>query len=84
MERLKHFFKSLFFYHEPRDTYEFSLPEKNDEEASKKVNPNNSLFDPDEQENNQNGFNLGGDHQNKVPENEAQDLASALREKYGN
>ena len=47
MERLKHFFKSLFFYHEPRDTYEFSLPEKNDEEASKKVNPNNSLSNPD-------------------------------------
>ena len=38
-----------------------------------------------EQENKQqNGFNLGGDHQNKAPENEAQDLASALREKYGN
>ena len=37
-----------------------------------------------EQENNQNGFNLGGDHQNKAPENEAQDLAGALREKYGN
>lgn len=57
MERLKHFFKSLFFYHEPRDTYEFSLPEKNDEEASKKVNTNNSLSDPDEQENNQNLYN---------------------------
>ena len=55
MERLKHFFKSLFFYHEPRDTYEFSLPEKNDEEASKKVNP--KLFNPDEQENNQNLYN---------------------------
>ena len=37
-----------------------------------------------EQESKQNGFNLGGDHQNKAPENEAQDLASALREKYGN
>ena len=57
MERLKHFFKSLFFYYEPRDTYEFSLPEKNDEEASKKVNTNNSLSDPDEQENNQNLYN---------------------------
>jgi len=57
VERLKHFFKSLFFYHEPRDTYEFSLPEKNDEEASKKLNTNNSLSDPDEQENNQNLYN---------------------------
>lgn len=38
-----------------------------------------------EQENtNQNGFNLGGDHQNKDPKPEAQDLVSALREKYGN
>ena len=50
MEKLKHFFETLFFYHEPRDTYDFSLPEKNDEEARKKVNQNASLVDPEEQE----------------------------------
>ena len=54
MEKLKHFFENLFFYHEPRDTYDFSLPEKNDEEASKKANQNASLIDPEEQENKQN------------------------------
>ena len=36
-----------------------------------------------EQENQQNGFNLGGTHTNQTPNSEAQDLASALREKYG-
>lgn len=53
------------------------------EEQLKSIkNTHDYLF---EQENKQqNGFNLGGDHQNKAPENEAQDLAGALREKYGN
>ena len=54
MGKLKHFFETLFFYNEPRDTYDFSLPEKNDEEVSKKVNQNASLVDPEEQENKQN------------------------------
>ena len=44
-------------------------------------NTHDYLFEEENKQ--QNGFNLGGDHQNKAPENEAQDLASALREKYG-
>lgn len=53
-----------------------------DEQLKSIKNTHDYLF---EQENNQqNGFNLGGEHQNKAPVNEAQDLASALREKYGN
>ena len=54
MERLKHCLEALFFYHEPRDTYDFSLSEKNDEEASKKVDQNTSLTEPDEQDNKKN------------------------------
>lgn len=61
MEKLKHFFETLFFYHEPRDTYDFSLPEKNDEETSKKVNQNASLVDPEEQENKQNLYDVKRD-----------------------
>lgn len=41
----------------------------------------NYLFE--EENTQQNGFNLGGDHQNKTPENNVSTLADALREKYG-
>lgn len=53
-----------------------------DEQLKNIKNTHDYLFESEG--NNQNGFNLGGDHQNKVPENKVQNLTSALREKYGN
>lgn len=53
-----------------------------DEQLKSIKNTHDYLFETENKQ--QNGFNLGGDHQNKAPENESQDLASALREKYGN
>lgn len=54
MKNLKLFLQSLFFYHEPNDTYNFSLPEKSDEEASKSAEQTSILSESDEQENKQN------------------------------
>ncbi len=54
MKNLKHFLQSLFFYHEPNDTYNFSLPEKSDEEASKSAEQTSILSESDEEENKQN------------------------------
>lgn len=54
MKNLKLFLQSLFFYHEPNDTYNFSLPEKNDEEATKSAEQTSILSESDEQENKQN------------------------------
>lgn len=57
MKNLKLFLQSLFFYHEPNDTYNFSLPEKNDEDASKSAKQTSRLRESDEQENKQNLYN---------------------------
>lgn len=54
MKNLKLFLQSLFFYHEPNDTYNFSLPEKNDEEATKSAEQTSILSESDNQENKQN------------------------------
>lgn len=54
MKNLKLFLQSLFFYHEPNDTYNFSLPEKNNEDSSKTAKQTSSLSEADEQENKQN------------------------------
>ena len=53
-----------------------------DEQLKSIKSTHDYLFENDDNKNN--GFNLGGDHQPKAPENKVQDLASALKEKYGN
>lgn len=53
-----------------------------DEQLKSIKNTHDYLFETENKQ--QNGFNLGGDHQNKAPESNATTLADALREKYGN